>query len=170
INNNPGEWRFYHYLGFIYWQSKDFKKAAESYKKGSEIAGSPSWMRKMAAKMTERGGERDTARAIYQQLFEQAEDSQTKANAKIRLLQLDSLDERDAINTVLNRIKSEKGSCPAALRSVLPGLQNMRLPNGKEFRINKDRRLVDPSNVLYLLDKQSCKAVLDPEKSRIPLK
>ncbi|HLA95564.1 MAG TPA: hypothetical protein VK612_07575, partial [Pyrinomonadaceae bacterium] len=31
IANNPEQWRFYQYLGYIYWRSKNFDKAAETY-------------------------------------------------------------------------------------------------------------------------------------------
>jgi len=168
IRNNPQEWQFYKYLGYIYWQSKDYKKAAETYKKGSEIEGAPDWMKTMAAKMTDRGGERETARTIYQQLFDQAEDSQTKENARLRLFQLDSLDERDAINGVLKTVKQQTGSCPVKLSEIFPKLMNVKRPNGKDFRIDQAGNLVDPSNAPYLLDSKACEAILDPENSTIP--
>ena len=168
IRNDPEDWQFYKYLGYIHWQSKDFKKAAEAYKKGAEIKGAPNWMKTMAARMTSQGGERETARVIYQQLFDQAEDSQTKENAQARLLQLDSLDERDAINGVLTTVKHQNGACPVKLSEIFPKLMNVKLPNGKDFRIDQAGNLVDPSNAPYLLDKKACEAVLDPENSKIP--
>ena len=54
-------------------------------------------MKLMAAKMKSEGGSRETARAIYRQMFEEAQNDEIKKTAELRLLTLDSLDERDAI-------------------------------------------------------------------------
>lgn len=170
IKNNPNEWRFYQYLGFIYWQSKDFEKAGNSYQKGSQIPGAPVWFKTMAAAMRDKGGERETARTIYQQLLEQAEDSKTKENAQSRILRLDSLDELDALNTILEDTQKQTGSCPKDLKEILGAVRNVMLPNGGAFRIDRSGRLVDPRETPYLLDMSACKAILDPENSRIPLK
>ncbi|MBK7934076.1 MAG: hypothetical protein IPK01_11375 [Acidobacteria bacterium] len=43
----------------------------------------------------------------------------------------------------------------------------MKLPDGRSLKIDGARRLVDPSDVPYLLDKENCKATLDLEKSPI---
>ena len=97
IENNPDYWRLYHNLGFIYWRLGNYEKASEIYAQGAQIKGAPGFMRMMAAKMKLDGGSRDTSRAIYRQILDEAQDEQTKENARVRLLQLDSLDEREII-------------------------------------------------------------------------
>ena len=168
IKNNPDEWRLYQHLGYIYWRMNDFEKASETYQKGSTIKNAPPFMKLMAARMKSEGGSRDIARDIYQQMFNEAEDSNTKENAQLRLLQLDSLDEQDAIRIALEKFKTKTERCVNNWKELLPSLQNVKLPNGKDFRIDKDGNLVDPSDAPYALLKGKCDVAPDTEKSKIP--
>src|SRR5690606_26718851 len=117
IANNPDEWRLYQYLGYIYWRTKDYKKAAEGYERGSKIAGVPPFMKMMAAVMLGEGGSRDTARKMYEQMAADPGDEQTRKTAEIRLQQLDAFDQMDAINEAL-----KAAGCPRELKSVMPAL------------------------------------------------
>ena len=168
IENNPGEWRLYQHLGYIHWRLKNYEKAAEVYENGSKIAGAPSWMKSMSAKMHNDGGARQTAREIYSQMFEKANDTRTKENAMVRLLQLDSLDETDAIGDALQNFKKQNRRCVRNWNELFPLLQAEKLPGGKDFRINKDGEIVDPTDAPYLLDRGECKVKLDFEKTKIP--
>lgn len=170
IKNNPQEWRLYHNLGYIYWRQNDFVKAAEIYTKGAEIENAPPFMKLMAAKMKDEGGSRETAREIYRQIAENSEDKQTREMGEFRLLQLDSLEERDAIRSVLQKFKEKNNRCANSLQEILPLLQTVKLPNGKDFRIDASKNLVDPTAAPYLLDKEKCDVILDVEKTKIPLK
>jgi len=154
IANNPDEWRLYQYLGYIYWRTKDYKKAAEIYERGSRIKGVPSFMKMMAALMVGEGGSRDTARKMYSQMLE-TDDEQTRITAKLRLQQLDAQDEMDAINTTL-----KNGDCPPKLAAIIPMLGSVKLPDGKDFRVNDKSELVDPTGVPYELDASECKVTL----------
>lgn len=167
IDNNPESWRLYQYLGYIYWRLKDYEKAAETYTKGSQITGAPDFMKSMAARMKSEGGNRETARIVYRQMFDEAQDAQAKENAKIRLLQLDSLDEREALQKVLDNFKSRNNRCVNNLREVLPLLQQVRLPDGKDFRLDSLNNLLDPTDAPYLLDKEKCVVKLDEAKTKI---
>ena len=118
--------------------------------------------------MKSEGGRRETAREIYQQMYDEAADTQTRENALLRLLQLDSLDERDGLDFVLLRFKEKSGRCANRWREIFTDLRNVRLANGKDFRIDETGDIVDPSNVPYVLDKKDCKAKLNIEESRIP--
>lgn len=170
IADNPKQWRLYHYLGFIYWRQKNFEKAAEIYGKGSQIENAPAFMKMMAARMRSEGGSRDIAREIYSQMKDQGDDKQVREIAELRLLELDSLDERDAINTALQKFKEKNNRCANNFGEIFQLLQSVKLPNGKDFRIDKSNNLVDPSNAPYLLDKEKCEAILDKDKTKIPLK
>lgn len=172
IRNNPNEWRLFHYLGFIYWRLEKYDKAAETYEKGSNVPGAAPFMRLMAAKMRGDAGSRDTAREIYRQVRDQAQDSQTRENAELRLLQLDSLDERDAINKVLNEFRASRGNCPSRWSDIVPQLAKVRLPGDKDFSVNSRGEVVDPTGAAYQISSSEgiCEAVLDKETTRIPLK
>lgn len=169
IANNPNEWRLYQHLGYIYWRLGQYEKASEIYEKGSKIAGSASFMKMMAASMKTEGGSRETARAIYRQMLEGAEDEQVRITAERRLLELDSLDEREAIDHVLAEFKERAGRCANNLAEIFPMLVSAKLPSGKDFRINKANQIVDPTDVPYILDQNSCSIKLDLEHTGLPV-
>ncbi len=168
ITNNPGEWRLYQHLGYIYWRLKNYQKAAEVYEKGAKLNGVPIFMQMMAAQMKSQGGSRATARVMYQQMFEQAQDSQTKEVSHLRLMELDWLDQRDAIRQILETFKDKNNRCPNNWSEIFQPLKSVTLPSGKEFRIDKANNLIDPSGVPYILEKQNCDVLLDSKTSKIP--
>lgn len=168
ISDNPNEWRLYQYLGYIYWRAKNYEKASETYSKGAGIAGAPPFMKMMAAKMTGEGGSRDTARIIYKQMFDEATDPQIKSSAELRLLELDSLDERDTIRPVLKQFLQQNNRCINNWSELLPLLAKTKLPDGKNFRLDNSSNIVDPGGAPYYLDKTNCDVKLDLEKTKIP--
>ena len=168
IANNPNDWRLYQHLGYIYWRRKDYEKAAEIYQKGSQISGVPDFMKLMSAAMKNDGGSRDTARAIYRQMLNESSDDQTKAAAEIRLKQLDSLDEREAIDKALGDFREKTGRCVNTLNEIIPVLARINLPENRDFSVDNANRLVDPTGAPYLLDKEKCMSKLDFENTRLP--
>lgn len=169
IANNPDQWQLYQHLGYIYWRLGNYEKAAETYGKGAAIPGAPPFMKSMSAKMTSEGGSRETARVIYQEMYDSSEDKQVKENAAIRLLELDSLEERDAIRIALQNFKAKNNRCANSWQEILPLLLNVRLPHNKDFQIDKSNNLVDPTGAAYLIDNQTCDVKLDAEKTKLPL-
>ncbi len=170
IVNNPDHWRLYQHLGYIYWRLGQFEKASEIYEKGSNIQGASPFMRMMAASMKTEGGSRQTARAIYREMLATSEDEQVRNTADRSLKELDSMDERDAIDEVLRETKEQNARCVNSLAEILPMLRNVRLPEGREFHLDNAKRLVDPSGAPYLLDKEKCGVKLDPERTGLPQK
>lgn len=167
IANNPEQWRLYQYLGYIYWRLGNYGKASEVYGKGSQIAGAPIFMRMMSARMKSEGGSRDVAREMYQQLRDEAEDEGSRENAELRLLQIDSLDERDAITAALSDFRNANNRCPSNWRELLPTLQKKPAARGHELRIDRSDNIVDPSGVPYFLNRESCTVDLGAA-SKIP--
>jgi len=167
IANNPDSWRLYQYLGYIYWREKNFQKAAEVYGAGSKIAGAPPFMRQMAAAMMSKGGSREIARQMYGQMLESAQDEQSKRSAQLRLFELDSLDQLEAINKLLSDRRAATGTCPAKLNEIFSQLSAIELPNNGDFKITADNVLVDPTGVPYKFDQTKCMATLSFE-SKIP--
>jgi tetratricopeptide (TPR) repeat protein len=150
IAANPEQWRLHHSLGYIYWQQKDFKAAGDAYEQGAKLPGAPTWMRTMTARMASEGGSRNTAREIYQRLYEEASDDKIRSMATKRLQQLDAFDEQDAIRRLLAAYKSRTGRCPDSWRSVEPLLRSLRLP------VDASGSPVDPTGVAYRLDSDKC--------------
>jgi tetratricopeptide (TPR) repeat protein len=150
IENNPSEWRLYHHLGYIYWQRKDYMAASETYAAGAKLPGVPAWMQTMSARMLAEGGSRDTAREIYTRIYEESDDQNIKRMAELRLLQIDSFDERDMIRRVLADYSAQKGRCPSDWREVAARLQAARL------RLDKTGAPLDPTGTPYSLVKDGC--------------
>ncbi len=168
IANNPAEWRLYQHLGYIYWRLGDFDKAAETYEKGAAIPGSSSFMRLMAASMRTEGGSRATARSIYRQMLAESPDEPVRITASRRLKELEWLDEKEAINKVLADFREKNGRCSTSFGEVGEMLLQTDLPEGRQFRVDSSRRLVDPTGAPYVLDKENCVVTLDREKTELP--
>jgi tetratricopeptide (TPR) repeat protein len=170
IANNPDKWRLYQYLGYIYWKKGDFKKAAEIYRKGSEIEGVPPFMKLMAARVEGEGGSRDMARQIYQQMYDEATDDSTKSLAASRLLQVESFEERDAINSVLKDFQTKNQRCAKDWREVFAALKTIKLPpNNRTLSMGSNAAPLDPSQASYVLETTKCETVLNPESTNILL-
>ncbi|MEK6303571.1 MAG: hypothetical protein AABO41_22945 [Acidobacteriota bacterium] len=170
IRHNPNEWRLYQDIAFIYWQegnaariedqSAFYAKAAEWYELGGQVPGSLWWMRDLAGLMRIKGGSRDAARAIYT-FYLESDDKNISAQAVDRLKQLRSLDELDAINSVLARWKEANGSCPSDLRAIAPALRSLNIS------VDENSLPVDPDGFPYVFDASSCRAKL-AMRSSIP--
>lgn len=170
IANNPSEWRLYQHLGYIYWRLNDYEKAAQAYDEGAKIPGAPSFMKLMTAQMRNEGGSRETARAIYEQMFREAEDEQTKENAAAHLLRLDSLDERDAIRPVLEDFQKKNNRCAANWHEVFPMLRALKTKRGAPLRFDASTAApVDPYDSPYLLETNGkCDVTVNVATSKIP--
>src|SRR6266478_625365 len=161
IAANPSAWRLYQHLGYIYWQRKDFRAAAEAYSRGATIPGSPPWMEAMKAKMLAEGSSPATAREIYLHMYQEAGDEQVKEMARRYLMRVDSLDERDGLRKILAAYQLRSGRCPSSWREVEPVFRALRL------RVDASGAPLDPSGTPYVLDNTKCEVELDP-KSEVP--
>lgn len=167
IEHNPDSWRLYQYLGYIHWRLGDFERAAQAYERGAAIEGAPAFMREMVAAMRTHGGSRETAREIYRLMAADAGDQQSRANAELRLMELDSLDERDALEAALQSRRSATGRCPASFVEILPMLRETNVGSARGLRVNENGALADPLGFPYQIESSTCRAVLHP-RSKIP--
>ena len=169
IANNPDQWRLYQHLGYIYWRLGEYEKAAATYERGSRVSGSAPFMKMMSASMISKGGSRDTARQIYRQMLgDNSGDPNVETIAKLRLMELDSLDEREAIDKALSEFKVSSGRCAVRLGEIVPMLSKVTLPEGKDFMVDRSGQIVDPSGTPYLLDQSECRVKLDMARTGIP--
>lgn len=160
IAANPGAWRLYQHLGYIYWQQKDFQAAGEAYDQGSKLPGAPHWMVAMKAKMASEGGSRNVAREIYGRMYEQAADVKVREMARKRLLQLDALDQSDGLRKVLSAYQSRVGRCPSSWKEIEPVLRALRV------KVDSNGAPLDPAGTAYVLI-DGCDLEVDP-KSEVP--
>jgi tetratricopeptide (TPR) repeat protein len=166
IRENSEEWRLYQHLGYIYWRMKNYEKASEVYEKGSKIEGAPPFMKMMVAQMKAQGGSRETSRKMYEQMFDEAQDNQTKETAAIRLLELDSFDQRDLIRSALQDFQTKNERCPSNWREIFPILRTNKFLNFDSVTYAP----LDPSNAPYILvNSGKCDVSIDGKTSKIPV-
>ncbi len=161
IDANPHAWRLYQHLGYIYWQQRDYKAAAETYSRGAQVPGVPPWMEAMKAKMASEGGSRETAREIYTRMYDQSTDEKVKEMAHKRLLQLDSLDQRDNLRKLLTTYRERLGKCPSSWRELAPVFRAFRIP------VDASGAPLDPGGIPYVLRSGECEVDLDPKSEII---
>jgi tetratricopeptide (TPR) repeat protein len=161
IDANPNAWRLYHQLGYIYWQQRDYRAASETYGRGAQIDGAPAWMEAMKAKMTADGGSRATAREIYTRMYEQSTDEKVKDMAHKRLLQLDSLDQRESLRKLFAAYQARTGRCPNSWKEIEPVFRALRIA------VDASGAPLDPGGAPYVL--RACEVELNPE-SEVPAK
>ena len=161
IAANPGEWRLYQHLGYIYWQRGDYNKASDVYAAGARIPGVPPWMMAMSARMKAEGGASQAAREMYTHLAESSGDPTVKQMVNAQLMRLDSLEERDQIRRVLADYTNRSGHCVTSWKEISGTLRTAGLP------IDASGSPLDPTNVPYRLVKGGCDVDLD-ERSELP--
>jgi TPR repeat protein len=97
-----------------YWWRQDYKAAAEWFDRASRIEGAPWWLRSMAATTLAEGGDRQSSRQLWQQLYETTDDTWVRDNAQLKLAQLQALDDIDALAGVVRRFAQTRGRPPAS--------------------------------------------------------
>ena len=111
----------------------------------------------MKAKMAAEGGSRATAREIYARMYEQSSEDKVKEMAHKRLLQLNSLDQRDALRKILTAYQSRAGKCPDSWKQIEPVLRAVRVP------VDAAGAPLDPAGVAYVLRPAACEVELNPK-------
>jgi hypothetical protein len=140
IRTHPDYWRFYLDKGFIYfWYLQDYQKAAEIFLQGSKIEGAPYWMVATAGRTLTRGGDRETARGLWQILRDSAETDQQRENAIMHLKQLDALDQMEILERVIQAYRGKTGAYPANWAELI---ENRFLPSTP----------LDPSGAPFVLE------------------
>ena len=164
INANPNAWRLYHHLGYIYWREGQYQLASETYGRGAQVPGAPTWMEAMKAKLLSEGGSRSTAREIYTRMYEQSADEQVKDMARKHLMQLDSLDQRDGLRKLFAAYQTRTGKCPESWRELGQIFRTLKIP------MDQAGSPLDPSGAPYVLKAGACEVELDPNTTKVPLK
>jgi hypothetical protein len=158
---NPGAWRLYQHLGYIYWTQHNFAAASETYDQGSKCPGAPHWMIELKAQMAANGGSLDTAREIYQRMYDDAGDPSVKETARLRLMQVQSFAERAIIRRVLAEYAGRTMHCASSWRDVSAALRAARL------RTDGSGSPLDPADTPYRLVQGGCDVDLNGQ-SKVP--
>jgi len=117
---NPKKWQYAQDIGFVYyWWLRDYRTAAAWFDRASRIEGAPWWLRSMAATTSAEGGDRRSSRQLWQQLYETSDSEWVKNNAKLRLSQLEALDQMDGLAALVRRYTERFGRPPDSWRELV---------------------------------------------------
>jgi tetratricopeptide (TPR) repeat protein len=144
IQANPDQWYLHQQLAYIFWERGDYLAAADAFRRGARMT-TARWMDHMAQRMEQRGDDPQMARAMYARMYEQAQDDQIKQWALKRLMELRSLQEREAIRRVLSAFVTANTRCPQAWTDVAPELR------AAGFTLQAQGAPLDPSGAPYVL-------------------
>jgi tetratricopeptide (TPR) repeat protein len=155
IAANPKEWRLYQHLGYVYWKRNDYQKASELYTAGGKLRGAPPWMAAMGARMKAEGGSRDSAREMYQHLYDSSTDKDVREMVVKQLMRLDSLDDREMIRQAIAAYKEKNRRCPTSWRELSGALGEVRMRSAgnatRALKVDATGAPLDPSGVAYRL-------------------
>ncbi|HSB75776.1 MAG TPA: hypothetical protein VLC12_09010 [Terriglobales bacterium] len=113
ITQNPDNWRLYYDLGFIYYvDKKDYLDAAKAFEQGSKVPNAHPFLKILAARMAERGGDVQTARMLWTTTYETTPDNQIKANALAHLRALQVDESVAQLEEIIQRYSASAGHAP----------------------------------------------------------
>ena len=154
---SPRQWEYLQDIGFVYyWWARDFARAAEWFKRGSEVPGAPNWLGLVAATTLAEGGNRESSRTLWRQLRDGTDVEWVRTNANHRLQQLDAMDAIDMLNAASQDFMKRRGR-PAA--------------DWRELALDQGWRAApaDPTGVVYRLDPDTGRVTLGDASILWPL-
>lgn len=141
---NPDYWRLWQDLGFIYyWDLKDYASAARAFQAGSERPGAAVWMKAMAATVAAAGGQIQTSRLLWSEIYRQADNESIRRSAQEHLLALKAQEEMENLNRLLTQYQAREGREARSFRELIAvGLLSAlpRDPSGALYRMGPDGR------------------------------
>ena len=149
---NPSYWRLWQDLGFIYyWDLKDYAHAARAFQAGSQQPGADPWMKPLAASVAAQGGELETSRLLWAEVYRQAGNESIRRSAIEHLAALQAAEEMRQLDQALAAFRRRQGRSAHSFRELIDAGLVSREP-------------VDPSGAPYVIDRQG-KAALGPASS-----
>jgi tetratricopeptide (TPR) repeat protein len=141
---NPDDWRLWQDLGFIYYGDlKDYARAAQAFAMGSERPGAPLWMKAMAAVVAAQGGELETSRLLWMEMYRHPENDQLRTSALEHLAALQAQEQLERLDALLAAYGEREGRAARSLQELVKaGLLRAlpRDPSGAPYVLGADGR------------------------------
>lgn len=156
VRARPQAWQLPHDIGFVhFWSYRDYTTAARWFERASAIPGSPFWLKLVTATMVARGGDRQTARLLWSEMLK-SDEARMKEAAKLRLAQVDAMDQIDALHSLVARVTLATGRRPETWRDLIAAGWLRGVP-------------VDPSGTPYLLDPATARVIVSSQSALYPM-
>jgi hypothetical protein len=145
IRNNPDNWKLYYDLGFVYYTDlKDYKKAADTFARGSQVPNAHPFLRVLAAQMAQHAGENETARMLWSATYQTSQDRQIRQNAIEHLRGLRVDEDVEHMQEALTRFGERNGRLPASMAELMAaeGLAGTPVdPDGHPYKLTPEGRI-----------------------------
>ena len=156
LRASPDKWQYWHDIGFVhYWTNFDYQKASDAFQRGAAIPGAPWWLRSLAATMLVRGGDRETSRLLWTQLYETADNEYARHAAQMKLMQLKAIEDIERLQKVIDAYAERRGARVTSWSELVAAGALRGVPN-------------DPSGVAYVLTPEG-RVQLSESSTLIPL-
>jgi hypothetical protein len=146
IRQNPENWRLYYDLGFVYYtELKDYKKAGDAFERGSQVPGSFTFLKVLAARMHENAGDYSTARLLWTATYESTKAPDIRQNALEHLRCLRVEEDVTNLQTAVTRFGERSGHLPTSIWELvssehLPGVPVD--PDGHPYEMDLEGRIL----------------------------
>ena len=156
IQHNPGNWRLYYDLGFVYYtELRDFKKAAEVFAQGSEIPGAHPFLKVLAANMAEHAEDFNTARLLWTAAYESSKEKNIRQNALEHLRSIQVDEDVNNLQNAVTRFVEANGRVPTSLWEVVMAEQWRGIPvdpDGNPYELSFDGQVLvqNPENFAFI--------------------
>jgi tetratricopeptide (TPR) repeat protein len=145
IQNNPDNWRLYYDLGFVYYMElRDYKKAAETFERGSHVPNAHPFLKVMAAQMAQHAGEYETARMLWSATYQTTQDKQIRDNAVEHLRALRVDEDVQHLQEAVTRFGERTGRLPLSMAELVAaeGLAGTPVdPDGHPYKLTPEGRV-----------------------------
>jgi tetratricopeptide (TPR) repeat protein len=146
IEQNPGDWRLYYDLGFVYYtELHDYKKAGEVFAEGSQIPDAHPFLKILAADMATRAQEFSTARMLWSAAYESSKEATIRKNAvdHLRAIQVD--EDVTNLQNAVTRFLQANGRIPTNLWEVAAAEHWRGIPvdpDGNPYELSLDGKVL----------------------------
>lgn len=153
----PDKWQYLMDIGFVhYWWLHNYEEAASWFRKASEVAGAPWWLKPLAATTLAQGGDRRSSQVLWQQMYDTADNEWLRNEAARRLTQLRALDEIDQLTAAVAAHRDRTGQPPPSWQALVAQGFLAGVP-------------VDPTGTPYVLDGARGVVYVSPDSPLFPL-
>ena len=155
IQNNPDDWHLYYDLGYLYYDLKDYRGAADAFERGSKVPNANPLLGVLAAQSAQHGGEPQTAQLLWTSVLETTHDKYIRSNAIWHLRALQADQDTSDLERVINIYRERTGQLPASFEELVRAgwLRSIPVdPRGEEYQMDSGGHvfIADPENFPFV--------------------
>lgn len=116
---NPTYWRFWQDLGFVYyWELHDYPAAAKMFAIGSRQPGADFWMKALAGTVAAKGGDLQTSRFLWSEIYRHADTKAVRRTAEVHLASLKARVDMNKLDDLLEIYRTKTGHSAQSIRDL----------------------------------------------------